>query len=126
MIKKWFISYIRMFVRYIFLNGSLKGEVIVKPVESPFSGNMTYIVKNGICMVSFWGNSAPTGALQSTRLVADMPDTAISMGTLGESSPGATDSGIFIFIDPGTNFIGCHKAEGCTNFFASFSYPVKL
>lgn len=77
-------------------------------------------------MVSLWGISAPTGAFQSARLVADMPDTAMYSGVLGESSPGATDSGIFIFIDPGTNVIGCHKAEGCVSFYASFSYPVKL
>lgn len=108
------------------LNGSLKGDVIVKPVESPFSGNVAYIVKNGICMVSLWGISAPTGTLISTRLVTNMPDTAIYSGTLGESAPGAVDSGIFIFIDPGTNFIGCHKAEGCVSFYAYFCYPVKL
>lgn len=108
------------------LNGSLKGNVIVKPVESPFSGNVAYIVKNGICMVSLWGISAPTGAFTSARLVTNMPDTAIYSGTLGESAPGAVDSGIFIFIDPGTNFIVCHKAEGCVDFYASFCYPVKL
>lgn len=108
------------------INGSLKGNVIVKPVESPFSGNVAYIVKNGICMVSLWGISAPTGTFISTRLVTNMPDTAIYSGTLGESAPGAVDSGVFIFIDPGTNFIGCHKAEGCVSFYAYFCYPVKL
>lgn len=108
------------------LNGSLKGNVIVKPVESPFSGNVAYIVKNGICMVSLWGISAPTGAFISARLVTNMPDTAIYSGTLGESAPGAVDSGIFIFINPGTNFIECHKAEGCNSFYAYFCYPVKL
>ena len=108
------------------LNGSLKGNVIVKPVESPFSGNVAYIVKNGICMVSLWGISAPTGTFTSTRLVTNMPDTAIYSGTLGESAPGAVDSGVFIFIDPGTNFIGCHKAGGCVSFYAYFCYPVKL
>lgn len=108
------------------LNGSLKGNVIVKPVESPFSGNVAYIVKNGICMVSLWGISAPTGALQSARIIGDMPDTAIYSGGLAEFYPGATNSGAFIFIDPGTNVIGCHKAEGCVSFYAAFSYPVKL
>lgn len=108
------------------LSGSLKGEVIVKPVESPFTGNVAYVVKNGICMVSLWDISAPTGALGNVRLVADMPDAAMHSGVLGESSPGATDSGVFIFIDPGMKFIGCHKAEGCALFYASFSYPVKL
>lgn len=108
------------------LNGSLKGNVIVKPVESPFSGNVAYIVKNGICMVSLWGISAPTGVFISARLVTNMPDPAIYSGTLGESAPGAVDSGTFIFIDPGTNFIRCHKAEGCNSFYAYFCYPVKL
>ena len=108
------------------INSNLKGNVIVKPVESPFSGNVAYIVKNGICMVSLWGISAPTGTFISTRLVTNMPDTAIYSGTLGESAPGAVDSGVFIFIDPGTNFIGCHKAEGCVSFYAYFCYPVKL
>lgn len=108
------------------LNGSLKGEVIVKPVESPFTGNVAYIVRNGICMVSLWGISTAAGALTSVRLVTDMPDTAIYSGVLGESAPGSTDSAVFIFIDPGTKVIGCHKSEGCKDFYASFCYPVKL
>ena len=107
------------------LNRSLRVEVIVRAVESPFEGNVTYIVKNGICMVSLWGISAPTSALQSTRIIGDMPDTAIYSGTLAEFAPGATNAGAFVFIDPGTRFIGCHKTEGCTRFFVSFCYPVK-
>lgn len=102
-----------------------KATGTTRPVSSPFSGLVSYVVRNGICYVTLWGISAPSEALSESTIVNGMPDALYSFGTFGEKAAGSPETGIFIYIDPTTGVIGCHKAAGCTNFYASFCYPVK-
>lgn len=66
-----------MFVRYIFLNGSLNLSEYYNATVNNATGTVSYRIKNGICYVSVIG-VVPNIKAFSVRIASNLPRPAVS------------------------------------------------
>ena len=107
-------------------DSSSHGPVLT--AKSPFSGNIEYVVRFGMCTVYISDVTAPSSQEDGT-IVEGIPVPSISGTWLIHDSTHAYDSaklGARVSVIPGQNILLCHKLSGCTKLDGSFSYPINV
>ena len=90
----------------------------VLTAKSPFSGNIDYVVRFGMCTVTINDVTAPTSSINNNTIVEGVPVPAISGTWL--------ISNAHISVIPGQNILLCTKPSGYTHVSGSFSYPINV
>lgn len=108
-----------------YLNNDLIPTVMETLAESPFNGRISYTVNGGMCTVSVWNITCESARRGWEVLTKNLPISALCIGSFCENAPGSAQTGVFIYIDAGTNCLNCHTDEGVIDFFGSITYPIK-
>lgn len=90
----------------------------VLTAKSPFSGNIDYVVRFGMCTVTINDVTAPTSSINNGTIVEGVPVPAICGTWL--------ISNAHISVIPGQNILLCTKSSGYTHVSGSFSYPINV
>lgn len=107
-------------------NSSSHGPLL--EVKGPYSGDITYAVRFGMCTVYINDITAPSSQ-EDGIIVEGIPVPAMSGTWLIHDATHAYDSaklGARVSVISGQNFLQCYKLSGCTKLRGSFSYPISV